>query len=239
MSEADWKKNGEWRVAKFLIAGESVVFDVGARTDDYLTLVNRDAIYHLFEPMEQHFRSLKRKVDSRQNVFLNQCALGLDDGFAMMFPDTESLSRREMTESMPVSVRIRRLDEYCEERKIAHIDFLKIDTEGHELDVLRGGEKMVRNSVSCIQFEYGGTYKDAGITLRQVFCFLGAGWYAYKILPDRLSPVFRFRQNMEDYEYSNYLVSRYRMHRHLIAGNWLNKLMAFLHQPVRVKPSDG
>ena len=53
------------------------------------------------------------------------------------------------------------------------IDYLKIDTEGAELMVLKGAEKCLKNqSINCIQVEYGGTYDDAGITVDDVINYL-------------------------------------------------------------------
>ena len=234
MGEADWRTNGECRVAHALIRDDSVVFDVGAREDDGLTLVSPRASYHLFEPLQSHFRVLTDKLKGRSNVFLNQFALGNENGSVSMFPDTESISRRSMTKSSSVTIQVQRLDEYCEERGVRHIDFLKIDTEGHELDVLQGGEQMLRGSVSCIQFEYGGTYRDAGITLREVFEYLGPGWYAYRILPDQLLPVPAYRQPLENYEYANYLVSRHRLDSRLVSGNAISRFRGRLLQPLKI-----
>jgi FkbM family methyltransferase len=43
-------------------------------------------------------------------------------------------------------VRIETIDGYCGERGIERIDLLKLDVEGHELDVLNGGVEMFRKS---------------------------------------------------------------------------------------------
>jgi FkbM family methyltransferase len=50
--------------------------------------------------------------------------------------------------------------------------FLKIDTEGHELAVLKGAKKsMAAKKVYGIQFEYGGTWINQG-TLKEAFDLL-------------------------------------------------------------------
>jgi hypothetical protein len=90
------------------------------------------------------------------------------------------------------------------ENVITQIDFLKIDTEGHELDVLQGSEKMLSEGrIKCIQFEYGGTYLDANITLEQVFNLLKK--YNYKISKLGNSEIENFTSNLENYTYSNFL----------------------------------
>ncbi len=48
----------------------------------------------------------------------------------------------------------RTLDRLCEEREVAHVDLLKIDVEGAELDVLRGGAGLLaRQAIGLIIFE--------------------------------------------------------------------------------------
>ena len=50
------------------------------------------------------------------------------------------------------------LDIYCEERGIEEIGLLKIDTEGFDLEVLKGGAEMLKHQrVSFIQTEAGMT----------------------------------------------------------------------------------
>jgi hypothetical protein len=52
-------------------------------------------------------------------------------------------------------VKISTIDDHCSDRGIAHIDLLKLDVEGHELDVLNGGSEMFRKSaIHRITFEF-------------------------------------------------------------------------------------
>ena len=47
------------------------------------------------------------------------------------------------------------LDAYCCAASIRGIDFLKIDTEGNELKVLKGSQAMIqKNAIRAIQFEF-------------------------------------------------------------------------------------
>ena len=46
-------------------------------------------------------------------------------------------------------------DSFCRRRGIDHIDLLKIDTEGHDLEVLRGFAQMLTSqAIDVVQFEF-------------------------------------------------------------------------------------
>ena len=47
------------------------------------------------------------------------------------------------------------LDDFCEQEKIERLDFIKIDTDGHELEVLKGGKKVIGRFNPTIIFELG------------------------------------------------------------------------------------
>lgn len=58
-----------------------------------------------------------------------------------------------------------------ENNNIESVDFIKIDTEGYELHVIKGfGDKL--RHVKIIQFEYGGTFLDNKINLIEVIEYL-------------------------------------------------------------------
>ena len=65
------------------------------------------------------------------------------------------------------------IDTLFEEFGLESIDYLKIDTEGAELMILKGAEKNLRDKrIQCIQLEYGDTYKDAGFGVGDVITYL-------------------------------------------------------------------
>src|SRR5664280_2711392 len=50
----------------------------------------------------------------------------------------------DYTESRSYLVKARSIDSYCQEAQIDHIDLLKLDTEGFELNVLKGACGLLR-----------------------------------------------------------------------------------------------
>lgn len=57
-----------------------------------------------------------------------------------------------------------------------------------------------------IQFEYGGTYIDARILLKDLFDFLiPYGYRLYKIYPNELRPIECYDQRLENFQYQNWV----------------------------------
>ena len=151
---------------------KAVVFDVGANKGDYTDLVSSaypGCTIHCFEPRTQTAAALAdRFKDRRQSVHVNAVGLGASIGEAELYdyPDGNASShatlyrdvilRQHRAEGTTVErVSMYTLDEYCKDNRIDNIDFLKVDTEGHELSVLDGGKGLILgNSISVVQFEF-------------------------------------------------------------------------------------
>jgi FkbM family methyltransferase len=80
--------------------------------------------------------------------------------------------------------------------ELGHPDFLKVDTEGHEANVLRGFSETLRSSSApaLIQLEYGSTYVPAGATLRDIYSLL-PGYSIGRLYPDYV--------DFKSYDYSD------------------------------------
>ena len=70
------------------------------------------------------------------------------------------------------------IDHFCEVNKISDIDHLKIDTEGHEIQVLTGGNRMLRSErISVIEAEVAAdpdtNYHTSFFSLFDFLCPLG------------------------------------------------------------------
>jgi hypothetical protein len=99
------------------------------------------------------------------------------------------------------------VDIYCEKFNINKINFLKIDTEGAELDVLKGSENMLKNNkIDHIQFEYGGCFLDSNTTLQQLCKHMSIyNYQLYKIEKDNITIINEFDNSLENFIYSNFL----------------------------------
>ena len=70
------------------------------------------------------------------------------------------------------------IDDFCEKEKIQSIDLIKIDTDGHELKVLRGARKSVHKFLPYIIFEAGYyLMKEHGILFEHYFDYFSSANY--------------------------------------------------------------
>ena len=218
--------NGESLFLKKNINFLNIFFDVGANIGEWTNFVSKmkpGAKVFSFEPIDDSFNDLSKNVKSK-NARLIKMALG-DKTEKVVFnvygdySVMNSMYARASDGLMVLKkqeVDMMRLDDFCLENNVKNIDFLKIDVEGNELKVLDGAKDMLSNDkISVIQFEYGGTYIDAEILLKDVFDFFSELPYTiYKILPDRLLQT-GYSQQLENFQYANYLA---------INNSWLNKI---------------
>ena len=129
------------------------VFDVGANIGQFSAIakaVLRGHPYtiHCFEPGRHTFDQLGKNIGDDNSFRLNNIALGAHVGSASLFYDKAGSGIASMTKrnlehfkidfSQSESISVDTVDNYCDRARVDRIDLLKMDVEGHELDVLRG-----------------------------------------------------------------------------------------------------
>jgi FkbM family methyltransferase len=165
--------NGERLVqgAELAAAGDrAVVFDVGANVGQWSSsLIEQSSAaveLHAFElsaGCTEEFRHALGHSD-RVAVAINREAVSSGDVDATLFKPHERAGSRSLhpaplptadCELSRESVRTCTLDTYCWVRGIDHIDLLKIDTEGHDNQVLFGSRGLLQHcAIEVVQFEY-------------------------------------------------------------------------------------
>lgn len=219
-NNCEMERNGEFRFLKEALPDSRVVFDIGANVGDWTKQalqINPEASYHCFEPSPTTFGRLSA-AGLPANVTLNNVGLGNEEREMALYisegdSTNNSLYDRRKHGSEPATVekvRIETLDGYREKAGIDHIDFIKLDVEGNELSALQGGRKLLSEGrVSIIQFEYGGTYIDAGIFLKNVWEFVkdtNSDYSFHKIYPQETRPIPAYGWPLETFQYSNWVI---------------------------------
>ena len=127
----------DWRPA--------VIFDVGANVGRFAKAYAQhfpDAEIHCFEPSPATYLDLLLSVARHRKVVAHNLALGQEDATLTLTQQTHSamnhLLPAQAEQKAAVKVQVRVGADVMRELKVDHIDFLKIDTEGHDLAVLQG-----------------------------------------------------------------------------------------------------
>jgi FkbM family methyltransferase len=213
----------------FVIAGDTV-FEIGSNTGNWTKAVmdiKPGIKVHLFEPLKQNFNILLKNLSDYQyqgSFLANNYAIGNSEETKEFYyypdvPGWSSFYRRfsdekdfDIGEPVKIEVLTKTLDNYCRERNINHIDYLKIAVEGSEMDILQGMKSLLATGkINFIHFEYGPSYLNSGIKLKDVFTFLQRFRYViFKILYTGLEHMAEFLPGDEDYLYANFFVANER-----------------------------
>jgi len=210
----DRMRNGENRVVELLgLRAGNTVFDVGAHHGDYARYIKTlypAADVHCFELSPGNIRSFHNNMENTTaGLRLHEFGLGATAGEFEIFESKEQsqiVSLHALSAKARRSIgRVRRGDQFCAEAGISRIAFLKVDTEGNDLEVLRGfGEMLGPEQIGCIQFEYNECSVGARVMLKDFFSFLEpAGYVLGKVYP-RAVEFGPYSFHLEDHRASNY-----------------------------------
>jgi FkbM family methyltransferase len=181
-NNADTKTNGEALFFTNIKPNINVIFDVGCRSDSEFT--DFEGEVHYFDPVDIFVKNLANQPNKNKLSYFNNFGLGNENVQTLYYPRYQSFYNRTNScqicdDSNKIVLEIKKAKDYIVEKNIETIDFLKIDTEGHELKVLQGFEECLEN-VKIIQFEYGGTFLDNNTNLIDVIHYLEQhGFYKF------------------------------------------------------------
>jgi FkbM family methyltransferase len=210
------------------ITGSPVVFDVGANLGIYTKTVfeiRADSNLFVFEPAQKTFEKLSRNLNNgkyAQGKFkLFNCALGNETGMATLYSDKDlselasltkrNLSHVKMEMAMKEEVKIRTIDEIFSDEKLTKIDLLKLDVEGHELDVLRGAAGCFeQKKIDVVQFEFGASNIDTRTYFRDYFNFFKEKKFKIFVIGiGGISSIDKYNDIYEYFKTTNYFAFRY------------------------------
>ena len=138
---------------------DSTVVDIGGNIG--LTAVLTAALApngrgYFFEPDPKNFRHLLRtiEVNNFRNLEAFACAMGATDGEVMLNQAASSSHIDRRNHPAAIRVSMRSLDSWANEVHLDKLDFLKIDVEGYEQEVLKGAVNTIERlkPVALIEF---------------------------------------------------------------------------------------
>lgn len=207
----------------------TVCIDVGANVGSYAQVLleaTQSKIYS-FEPLSQPFKALSvvgQRYPERL-VAINYGVGAKDEVLRIHYSDemTEHASFSEEVKNVSYvsneqsqEIEVTSLDSYFAKHSVNQIDFIKIDTEGFEYEVLRGAQNVIAQfRPQLIQIEYNWHQLFKGQTLF-AFANLLQGYTPYQMLSDRLEKRDPKDSLSNIYQFSNFVFVRNDLE-HLIA----------------------
>jgi FkbM family methyltransferase len=138
-----------------------IVFDVGANIGQTVTKFREeftDATIYSFEPVSYVFELLQKNVSHLSGVETFKLAFGSENKILPIYLDEDSKKNSFMADGQEQKefIQVETLDGFTDRYNIERINFLKIDTEGFDLNVLKGAQDLLqKHAVDFIQVETG------------------------------------------------------------------------------------
>lgn len=183
------------------LASGMVFADIGAQVGQYTLLaagcVGPSGRVYSFEPAPDTFARLQRNIQLNHfaNVQPHNCALADSNGEARLYLRNSGVQEKNVgTNSLrpraawngarEVTVKMFRMDDVDVLRDTARLDAVKIDVEGAELAVLRGGSELLKRFRPLIAIEAEEPNAQAfGYSTRELKAVLeGLGYDLFRIL---------------------------------------------------------
>lgn len=175
--------------------GIRTMLDIGANTGQYARYLHEnfpEAAIYSFEPLKDCYAELLTTMKGVPRFKAYNCALGDAEGSSVIHHHAYSQSSSILTlgeyvktiypftaEETPETITIKRLDDVLRGLELQDNILIKIDVQGFELQVLRGGVETVRRAkVLIIETSFQEFY-DGQALFHDIYEFLRSQGFAY------------------------------------------------------------
>ena len=216
--------SGEDFVMKhFLTKKNIVVFDIGANEGNWnleLLSINNNVQIFAFEPSPKTFSILSSNLNKHNNVKLYNCGIGSTNGKLTLYDygdsdgsEHASLFKEVMTEQHNSAsiiehiVDIITIDSFINENHISSVYFLKIDTEGYEMQCLLGAkDSLAKGIIKIIQFEFNTMNVSSKVFFKDFYDLLSEQYKLFRLIQNGLIPIEKYDPMLcEIYGFQNIL----------------------------------
>ena len=188
--------------------GKKIIIDIGANIGSVsLPLANmfKNSKIISIEPTIYAYSKLKKNVSlnpslkSRiklENSFISNKSKSVKEVHSSWnFSDNDKKHKVHLGILKKTSLKTKKLDKICS--KFKKIDFIKIDVDGHELDVLKSGKKTITKHKPVIYFEFAPyLYKEFGYSPKILINFIKSQ-LNYNFYDENLKKVININEFVE------------------------------------------
>jgi FkbM family methyltransferase len=213
--------SGEKYFLKNYLSGKSgVVIDVGANEGNYTSEaieINRNLKVFSFEPHPLTFAKLERNLEKFKNAITINKGMSSIAGRLNLYdyPNEDGSSHASLFEgvikdihrspkAVSHEVDLITLDQFLIANKIEEVLLLKIDTEGNELEVLKGALTAIKNKkIKAIHFEFNEMNVISRSFFKDFWPLL-KDYDVYRLLPNEMLELKNYNPLMcEIFAYQN------------------------------------
>ena len=160
------------------IKAGDVVIDAGAYIGDhtiaYAERVGKDGFVFAFEPNKEAFDCLEYNLKTFDNTTIFNQGLGSKIEKMGMLKSPDNIGMCHLIKGGDITVTT------IDDLYLFKCDFIKIDCEGYELEILKGGYETIRRFKPTLLIELNKyTLEREGITFKHIFNFLDNIGYIY------------------------------------------------------------
>jgi FkbM family methyltransferase len=206
-------------LSEFMKQPPVLAIDIGGNIGDYTSCLRQkfsNLEVHTFEPSTKNIGALNIRFGSDPKINIIPSAVSSSNGTTTLFSDfvgsgMGSLTKRKLDHfniSFEVKEKIQtlRFEDYWNNNLDNRIiDLVKIDVEGHELDVLRSFGKAITKT-NLIQFEFGGTHIDTKTFFQDYWYFFKKNNFSlFRMTPHGNLAISQYSESEECFLSMNYL----------------------------------
>jgi len=221
----DFNRTGEKKFIRLIKDEINLSLDIGANVGNYTKLILQETSSKVisFEPLPDAYRELEDlKKEFRERLEIFNIAISNENKKqelyfgnkksekASLMKNLEKLSFVKETNINKISVEVKKLDDLKDILNNEIIDFIKIDTEGYEFEVLDGAKNLLKeHQPKFIQIEFNWHQLLKGQTLYKLSSMIDFS-DIFRILPNGngLIQIDPSRPENNIYHLSNYIFIR-------------------------------
>jgi FkbM family methyltransferase len=181
----DFDQNALPSVLPFIKEGD-VIIDAGANIGCYgIAFINKagqNGMLHAFEPSKESFECLEHNLGKFDNVELYNSALSYKKGYCEVIRENDNVGMNYVKETNKTeATRVTTIDSLA----LNKVDFIKIDVEGDELNVLIGAYQTITKCKPTMYIEINEhTLRRKNLNKLDIFNWLEKNGYTYKNIYD-------------------------------------------------------
>ena len=201
-----------------------IIFDVGANKgfwSKYFYKFFLKSSYYLFEITPSRLKILSKIKNNNFKVLNFGLGHSNKSSFFYDYPSLDGensfFNTRPDIKSKKIIAKFKRGDLFCKNYKIKKINFLKIDVEGMELEVLKGFNKMIKKEqIEIIQFEYSIANSISKYMFFELFDFFDKKIYSWKLTNTGVKFISEFNLDMNNFKFGPNFIACPKSTKHLI-----------------------